>query len=233
MQRPSPISLLAPQEATGAGLQQGVVSTAEHSLGTAQRVDLVRASSFAGLEILQQPVALGMQGRDVLLGRHQLADSGLVRVTVSLQIGLQIGRGTDLFRQRLRVSRALRRGVGHHGLVVGLRLVLAGLRLGHLLLQVLDQQVDHGDDAVAGLVLRLVRAPSGRRRGRGGVGVQLVVHADLRERRDTGVGDATGGLSRRGGATVVHEYALLLSQLMLGSGLMKLWVVKLVEAGFF
>mmetsp|Transcript_39995 Transcript_39995/g.103513 ORF Transcript_39995/g.103513 Transcript_39995/m.103513 type:complete len:344 (+) Transcript_39995:248-1279(+) len=171
-----------------------------------------------------------MQGRDVLLGRHHLVDSGLVRVTVSLQIGLQIGLGTDLLRQRLRVSRALRRGVGHHGLVVGLSLVLPSLRLGHLLLHVLDQQVDHGDDAVAGLVLRLVGAPGGRRGGRGRVGAQLVVHADLCERRDTGVGDATWGLSRRRGATVVREDALLLSQLLLGSGLVKLGVVKLVEA---
>mmetsp|Transcript_99548 Transcript_99548/g.319499 ORF Transcript_99548/g.319499 Transcript_99548/m.319499 type:complete len:403 (-) Transcript_99548:1079-2287(-) len=230
MQRPSPISLLAPQEATGASLQQGVVSTAEHSLGAAQRVDLVCASGLAGLEILQQPVALGVQGCNVLLRRHQLVDRSLVVATVGLQVGLQIGFGTGLLRQRLRVGGALRRGFAHHGLVVGLRLVLAGLRLGHLLLQVLDQQVDHGDDAVAVLILLLVCAPCVRRRGRGGGGVQLVVHADLREHRDTGVGDATGGLGRRRGATVVHEDALLLRELLLGGCLEKLRVVELVKA---
>mmetsp|Transcript_19546 Transcript_19546/g.51234 ORF Transcript_19546/g.51234 Transcript_19546/m.51234 type:complete len:296 (+) Transcript_19546:90-977(+) len=215
-------------------LDQREVGAAEHGLRLAKRVDFVGTRLLAYLEVLEEPVALGMEAANVFGIGHKLLESRLV-----LLLGRQhalFGRGLRalLILKRLRIQRALLRRICHELLVVLLRVLLLGLTLGHLLVQVLHQQVDHADDAIALLALVRVGAEGLRGRGRRGLGAAAVqgnLHEGCRSRDgNTSACDATRSLSRRRRPTIVHSNAVLLGKLLLRSGLVELGVIKLVHA---
>merc|ERR1719313_386079 len=148
--------------AEGTPLQQGVVSAAEHVLGLLQSVDLTGAGLLTHVEVLQQPITFGGERRNVLQRCHELLRGGGLGVLRGLQVRLEGGLGGLLCRERAGVRGTLGRGVRHHLLVLLLRLLLCGLALCQLLVQVLDEHVDHRDHARA--VLGLLRVGAGGRR---------------------------------------------------------------------
>mmetsp|Transcript_142452 Transcript_142452/g.455355 ORF Transcript_142452/g.455355 Transcript_142452/m.455355 type:complete len:234 (-) Transcript_142452:1244-1945(-) len=166
-----------------------------------------------------------MEGRDVLPQDHELlAGGGLVALAL-LKLCLHVGLRSLPVGQRLRVHGTLLGGVGHGLLIVALTGLLLGLGGGHLLLQILHEEVHHGHHTTALPALGLVGLRGRRRRRRGNPRV------DLHEGdRDASAGDATGSLGGRRGAAVVDEDAVLLGKLLLRSGLVELGVVKLVHA---
>mmetsp|Transcript_21364 Transcript_21364/g.31594 ORF Transcript_21364/g.31594 Transcript_21364/m.31594 type:complete len:521 (-) Transcript_21364:66-1628(-) len=221
------------QESLGAQLEEGVVSTAENSLCTSQSLDLLAAGGLADIEELEEPVTLGMKGGDVLLQGHHFFHCHLVGRLVVHQIGLQIGLGTCLLGEGGRVRRPLLCRIGHQSLVVGLGLLLLGLSLGHLLRQVLDEQIDHGDNTIALFTLLGVGTPSGRRWGGCLLGGRRCCHVvmgrDLHKGLDASACDAAWSLGGGWGATHAGEDFVLRAQLLLGRGLVELRVVKFVE----
>mmetsp|Transcript_142457 Transcript_142457/g.455382 ORF Transcript_142457/g.455382 Transcript_142457/m.455382 type:complete len:480 (-) Transcript_142457:425-1864(-) len=166
-----------------------------------------------------------MEGRDVLPQDHELlAGGGLVALAL-LKLCLHVGLRSLPVGQRLRVHGTLLGGVGHGLLIVALTGLLLGLGGGHLLLQILHEEVHHGHHTTALPALGLVGLRGRRRRRRGNPRV------DLHEGdRDASAGDATGSLGGRRGAAVVDEDAVLLGKLLLRSGLVELGVIKLVHA---
>merc|ERR1719291_534686 len=123
---------LLPQEAAGTLLQQREVSSAEHCLGLLQRIDLPGASLLPNIEILQQPVALSMQRRNVFHGSHQLLASIGLRCRVIPECSLCIRLGRPLLSQRLRVCGPLCRRIFHHRLIIGLTIFFVSLCLSGL-----------------------------------------------------------------------------------------------------
>mmetsp|Transcript_133331 Transcript_133331/g.426484 ORF Transcript_133331/g.426484 Transcript_133331/m.426484 type:complete len:375 (-) Transcript_133331:102-1226(-) len=206
-------------------LDQREVGAAEHGLRLAKRVDFVGTRLLAYLEVLEEPVALGMEGRHVLLEDHELlAGRGLLTLAL-LKLGLHVGLRSLPVGQRLRVHGALLGRVGHHGPIISLGDLLLGLGGGHLLRDVIHDEVQHGNHAAALLAFGFVRLCGRRRRRRGNLRV------DLHERdRDASTGDATRSLGGRRGAAVVDEDAVLLGELLLGSFLVELGIVELVHA---
>mmetsp|Transcript_142456 Transcript_142456/g.455376 ORF Transcript_142456/g.455376 Transcript_142456/m.455376 type:complete len:480 (-) Transcript_142456:425-1864(-) len=166
-----------------------------------------------------------MEGRDVLPQDHELlAGGGLVALAL-LKLCLHVGLRSLPVGQRLRVHGTLLGGVGHGLLIVALTGLLLGLGGGHLLLQILHEEVHHGHHTTALPALGLVGLRGRRRRRRGNPRV------DLHEGdRDASAGDATGSLGGRRGAAVVDEDAVLLGELLLGSFLVELGIVELVHA---
>merc|ERR1719503_247028 len=139
---------------------------------------------------------------------------------VLLEGCLEIGLGALLVGEHLAVLGALGGGVGHEGLVVLLGVLLGELGLGHLLVQVLDQEIDHRDDAVAllALLLELLWCLGGR----AGVG--------LGEHGHSGACNATWSFSWCQGAASSEGGTVLIGELTLWRGLVELWVVELVQA---
>mmetsp|Transcript_171735 Transcript_171735/g.550435 ORF Transcript_171735/g.550435 Transcript_171735/m.550435 type:complete len:219 (+) Transcript_171735:231-887(+) len=137
-------------QARGAApLQERVVGTAEHCLGLLQGVRLVGARLLTHFVVLNKPIALRVQGCNVLVCGHQLLRGGLLLAHAGLQGALHLRlRGLPV-GQGLRVCGALGGRVGHGRLVVLLRVLFFGLGNRHLLLQVLHQQVHHGDATTA------------------------------------------------------------------------------------
>eukprot|EP00446_Apocalathium_sp_SHHI-4_P003432 CAMPEP_0177178490 /NCGR_PEP_ID=MMETSP0367-20130122/14355_1 /TAXON_ID=447022 ORGANISM="Scrippsiella hangoei-like, Strain SHHI-4" /NCGR_SAMPLE_ID=MMETSP0367 /ASSEMBLY_ACC=CAM_ASM_000362 /LENGTH=111 /DNA_ID=CAMNT_0018625149 /DNA_START=69 /DNA_END=400 /DNA_ORIENTATION=+ len=86
-----------------APLEQREVGTAENGLRLAKGIDLVSAGLLAHLEVLEEPVALGMEGRDILPQDHELlAGGGLVALAL-LKLCLHVGLRSLPVGQRLRV----------------------------------------------------------------------------------------------------------------------------------
>merc|ERR1719446_117103 len=100
-----------------------------------------------------------------------------------------------------------------------LGVLLGELGLSHLLVQVLDQEVDHGDDAVA--LLALLLELLGCLWGRAGVG--------LGEHGHSGACDATWSFGWCQGAASSEGGAVLIGELALGRGFVELGVVELVK----
>mmetsp|Transcript_90732 Transcript_90732/g.235308 ORF Transcript_90732/g.235308 Transcript_90732/m.235308 type:complete len:514 (+) Transcript_90732:135-1676(+) len=196
-------------------------------MGLVEGIDLARACLFAHIIILEQPVAFGMQRRDVLRSGHKLALRGAKLLLVVLKGRLHVCLGGALLGEGGRICCALLRGLLHHGLVVDLRLLFACLRLGQLLLEVLDQEVDHGDHS--GALLRLLRVGVPRlRRGRRRVLAQGL-RRDLHKRGDTCACDAAWRRGRGRRATVVHKDALLRRKFLLRWCLVHLGIIELIE----
>merc|ERR1719336_2861092 len=62
-------------------LNKGIISSTQHCFRPLQGLDLTSASLLANIKILQEPIALGMHGRNVCHGCHQLlAFCSLVRL---------------------------------------------------------------------------------------------------------------------------------------------------------
>mmetsp|Transcript_16362 Transcript_16362/g.45410 ORF Transcript_16362/g.45410 Transcript_16362/m.45410 type:complete len:382 (+) Transcript_16362:63-1208(+) len=133
----------------GHSLQEGEVGTREHSLGPVQRLNLVGPRLHPHVKVGQEPVALLVQAHDDLHVALELLGVGLVVGLVLQQRLLGSRLGGLLGGQGLGVGLPLVGGVRHEMLVVALGLLLANLHLGHLLGEVLDEQVDHGHDAAA------------------------------------------------------------------------------------
>merc|ERR1719336_1668829 len=140
-------------------LNKGEISSTQHCFRPLQGLDLTSTSLLANIEILQEPVALGMQRRDVCHGRHQfLAFCGLVRL-VRLQLSLCICFTRALLCQSIGVQCSLRSRVFHQLLVVRLCVLLLCGCFGHLFFQVLAQQIEHCNHACVLLGLGGVRTP--------------------------------------------------------------------------
>merc|ERR1712066_997359 len=91
----------------GAALHEGVIRTAEDSLRPAQRIDLVGAGLLPRTEILQEPVALAMQGGLVLSGTHQVPAKPLHLSCIGLEEALRLCRCGLFVGQRLGIAAAL------------------------------------------------------------------------------------------------------------------------------
>mmetsp|Transcript_96609 Transcript_96609/g.272768 ORF Transcript_96609/g.272768 Transcript_96609/m.272768 type:complete len:343 (-) Transcript_96609:1048-2076(-) len=166
-----------------------------------------------------------MQLAEVLVVGHVLLRGRGVRALTLLQGSLEIRLAPLLVVQRLRISGPLVRRVRHHLLVILLGSLLLSLRLSHLLLKVLDEQVHHRHDAVALLSLRGVGLHGRRRRRRG------IPLGQLHEgHRDTRVGDAARSLCRGRGAALVHEDAVLGGELDFRRGLVHFGIVELLQS---
>mmetsp|Transcript_4647 Transcript_4647/g.10508 ORF Transcript_4647/g.10508 Transcript_4647/m.10508 type:complete len:275 (+) Transcript_4647:352-1176(+) len=129
---------------------------------------------------------------------------------------------------RLQVLRALLRRILHQALVICLRILLPSLGLGHLLVKVLDEEVNHRNHAGALISLLRIRAEGFRRRGRGFLALRM--GEDLREDRDARVRDSAGRGRWGCSAAKVDNDAVLPCKLTLGWGLVQRRVVELVEA---
>merc|ERR1719231_566036 len=145
---------------------EGVVCAVQHVLCLAHGIDLASACLGAHVVVLEEPVALGVHLAEVLLGLHQLS----VGVTESALVGHHLLVG---LRQRslgiahgLAVIGTLGLGIAHELLVVALGVLLLELHHLILLLDVVDEGVDHGDHAGRLLALGLVRQVCLRRRRR-------------------------------------------------------------------
>mmetsp|Transcript_102995 Transcript_102995/g.296604 ORF Transcript_102995/g.296604 Transcript_102995/m.296604 type:complete len:517 (+) Transcript_102995:193-1743(+) len=178
--------------------------------------------------VLQKPIAVSMERRDVLHRGHVLLGGACLLLLLRLK-GLLRGRlGRGLLGQELRVRGALIGGVGEHLFVINLSVLLGHLGLLHLLVELFHEEVNHGDNAVALLGLPLVGS-KGLRRGHRRLPARM--RADLDEGADAGASDASGS-GRRQRAAHVHRDALLLRELALRRCLVKLRVIKLVQAIF-
>merc|ERR1719198_2131308 len=75
-------------EAHRSHLDQGVVSTAQHGLCLAQRINLTNASRLASIVVFQEPVALLMETSNVLCCLHCFNVLRVLCVGVGLQLSL-------------------------------------------------------------------------------------------------------------------------------------------------
>merc|ERR1719221_1583220 len=114
------------------------------------------------IEILEEPITLGMQRLDVCHGSHQFFIAcGLFRL-VLLQRSLCICFTGTLLGQSSGVQCSLRCRVFHQLLVVRLCILLVRGRLCHLLFQILAQQIEHCNHTCFLLRLGGIRAPCRR-----------------------------------------------------------------------
>mmetsp|Transcript_30687 Transcript_30687/g.82162 ORF Transcript_30687/g.82162 Transcript_30687/m.82162 type:complete len:375 (+) Transcript_30687:3-1127(+) len=194
--RPGGCSLGALEEAAGARLQQRVVRPAQDRLCLSKSVNFARTHLLAHIVVLEQPIALHVQVMDVLQRARQVSLAFLQRVLQLLQVALKARLGRLLVREALGVRSPLVGGVLHQLLVVGLRVLLGRLRLGHLLVQVSDEQENHLDHPAVLPRLLGVDAEGLRRRRGGGL---LVVLRDLHERHVLGDRIHRGALHLRWG----------------------------------
>merc|ERR1719203_1354516 len=125
-------------------LDKGVIRTTEYGFRSFERVYLTGSCLPTSIKVFHQPITLCMKRRDVLRGCHQLVGVFVPRIGVRLQGSGCIRLRSTFLVQRLGIGGALCCRVGHQLLVVGLRVLLLGFRLGYLLVQILDQQIDHG-----------------------------------------------------------------------------------------
>merc|ERR1711957_503954 len=107
-----------------------------------------------------------MKRPNVVFCGHQFLSCRDMAFFAGLKLRLHLGLCGLFFRQRFGVSCALLLGVSHQLLIVSLGIFLFGLGLGHLLVQIPDEGVNHGNDATTLLTLRLVGAHCGRWRRR-------------------------------------------------------------------
>lgn len=78
-------------------LHQGVVGAGKDGLCFADGIDLPSTSLLADLVVLDQPVAFGMQRRDVLQGGRQLLRRGGLALGLRLQLGLDAWGAIDRY----------------------------------------------------------------------------------------------------------------------------------------
>merc|ERR1719336_720467 len=209
-------------------LNKGEISSTQHCFCPLQGLDLASASLFANIKILQEPIALGVHGRDVCHGCHQLlAFCSLVRL-MRLQFSLCICFTGTLRCQSIGVQCSFRCRIFHQLLVVCLCILLLCGRLGHLFFQILAQQIEHCDHACVLLRLGGVRTPC--RRGRWWSSLVLM-GGNLCQYRNSSSCDATWSGSSDKIAWIAQALVNPIScrQLPLGRGLVQLWVVEFVQ----
>mmetsp|Transcript_61065 Transcript_61065/g.181953 ORF Transcript_61065/g.181953 Transcript_61065/m.181953 type:complete len:210 (-) Transcript_61065:716-1345(-) len=154
-----------------------------------------------------------MEGRNVLCHCSNLLVVRGLGLLVGLHVRLKAGLHGRLQGQGLRTLRALLCRVLHHTLVVLLRVLFHGLCLSHLLVKILDKEVQHGDDTGA-VGLLVVGAKGLRRRGRGFLAEE--VGGDLREDRSIRGGSALGHVEP--GVVELVEPVLRHHEQLLGGG---------------
>merc|ERR1740122_74114 len=110
----------------------------------------------------------------VLHGGNQLLGAICMMLGVSLQLSFHVSLRGALCRQSLRVGGALRSGILHHLLVVGLAVFLIRLSLGNLLGQILYEEINHRNYASALPGLGGIGTPCSWRRGRGSLSLPVL-----------------------------------------------------------
>ncbi len=90
-----------------------------------------------------------MQRTVALVGRTQLLLCGGQASLLLLQTTLESSKGTFLVSEGLGILGTLVCGVRHEYFVILLGILLSDLSFSHLIAQVLDEEVDHGNDAIA------------------------------------------------------------------------------------
>merc|ERR1719377_31982 len=168
---------LAHTQELAVGLHKREISTGQDRLCLGQGITLTCACTLADIVILEQPVAILMITFNEADGCQSLLHFGVPLLGFLHQVDLGLSLGTFLLSDRLGILDALLRRVPGELLVIALRILLFELSLLHLLLQVSNQAVHHGDDAVALFALLGVGTESlwGRRLS------SLIVHAHLNE----------------------------------------------------
>merc|ERR1719352_2200045 len=124
--------------AAHARLQKSEVSAAEDGLCSLEGLDFSSPGLLAHLEVLQKPIAFGMQSLNVLKSCHQGLGGCCLFHGTGFHIGLELGLGFALVRQRLLIGRALLSGILHSSLVVLLSILFCGLGCSQLLVEILD-----------------------------------------------------------------------------------------------
>merc|ERR1740117_1322949 len=209
----------AAAQTTGVGLDERIVGTAEDRLGLAKRIDLAIPGLVAAFEVLDQPITLAMQARDVLSIGHQLFAQRRLVVLVPLQLLLGLGLGGLLVAERLRVVGALLLRIGHGLLVVGLGIFFLDLARRHLLVQVLDEQVQQSNHATT--LLGFLRGASD--------GLWRWSGLLLIERRDARARDAAWGGRGRQSLTHVDGDALFFCEHSLRGSFIQFWIIEFLE----
>mmetsp|Transcript_21501 Transcript_21501/g.50049 ORF Transcript_21501/g.50049 Transcript_21501/m.50049 type:complete len:287 (-) Transcript_21501:1217-2077(-) len=167
-----------------------------------------------------------MQRLDVFQSGHQQARGVLLGRLVLFQGCIQVRLGTLFVGECLAVLHPFRCRVLHHLLVVSLRILLLCLCLGHLLVEVLDEQVDHGNHASS--LLRLLRVCIPRLRWRSRSVLALPVRCHLCK-GDSCAGDATSR-SRGDVAAEAGVRSVPGRELNLGRSFVQLRVVELIQS---
>merc|ERR1719198_2473339 len=207
-------------------LEEREICTRQHSLGLLESIDLTSTGLLADIEILQQPIAVGMQTLQELHGCHHLLHAVSLLLGFLLHQTLRISLGCFLISDGFGVSDPLLCGLACKLFVLSLSILLFKFHLLHLLVQISHEHVHHGNHSVALLALLRIRIPSLRRRCAIG---HLLVRRDLHE-TDAGASNTTRGLSWRQGATVVHSDTLFLREFPLWRCLVLSRIVELVHA---
>merc|ERR1719188_220086 len=141
----------------GRSLDERIICTAQDGLGLAKGINLIGASLLAHVEILQEPIALQVQSVDILVSCPQFLLGACQVGLLLLKSRLQFGKSTLLVSESLGILCTLVSRVLHEGLIVLLGILLSDLSLGHFLVQILDEEIHHRDDAIALLGLLGVR----------------------------------------------------------------------------
>merc|ERR1719414_1378484 len=139
-------------------LLQRIIRTAENRPCVSQRVNLTGSRFPAHVEVLEQPITVRMERRDVLERRRELIPKRLPLSLVRLELTFQGGLRRYLVCQSLRVFGALLSGVAHQDHIISLSVLLCCLGLSHVLVKVIYENIYHLDHT--GILLRfcLVRA---------------------------------------------------------------------------
>merc|ERR1719263_1858344 len=96
-------SVASEMRAAGRALHEGVVRSTEDCLCLPERIDLARAGLFPHVIELQQPVTLGVQGRNVFEGSCEFLRCRSLFGCLLLKRSLQVCLDSFLFSDRLRI----------------------------------------------------------------------------------------------------------------------------------
>merc|ERR1712087_243411 len=136
-----------PQKAPGSSLQHCKVCSTQHSLGIVERINFAAACLLPYFVVLQQPITLGVQRRDVSRKGHHFVARRRLGLFQRYKLAFCVSERRNFSRQRLRVCSPFCRRLSHHSHVVCLCVLFLGLCLCHFLREISDEQIDHCNHA--------------------------------------------------------------------------------------
>merc|ERR1719272_345705 len=125
----------------------GVAGSVQDILGLAHGVNLTSASLLAHIVVFDEEVAVGVERAEVLVGLHELCVFVLQCALVGHELLTGLGQRTLGISHGLGIGRALALGVLHELFVIILGIFFLELHHLILLFHVVDEVVNHLDDA--------------------------------------------------------------------------------------
>merc|ERR1719265_110706 len=141
-------SSLAHAQELAVGLHQREVGARQDCLRLGQGIDLTSAGVLADIVILEEPVAVLVETFNVIDSRQSLLHLGLPLLGLLHDVHLSLSLGAVLLGDGLGIRNTLLCCIPGELLVVTLCILLVELCLLHLLLQVSNKAVHHGNDTV-------------------------------------------------------------------------------------